>query len=37
MGFADPGRPKGILPNITTPRGGSFIGITLDTVRAWRS
>jgi hypothetical protein len=31
------GRPKGILPNITTPRGGSFIGITLDTVRAWRS
>ena len=31
------GRTRGILPNITTPMGGSFIGITLATVRAWRS
>jgi hypothetical protein len=30
-------RTGGILPNITTPMGGSFIGITLATVRAWRS
>jgi hypothetical protein len=30
-------RSRGILPNITTPKGGSFIGITLVTVRAWRS
>jgi hypothetical protein len=31
------GRTRGILPNITTPMGGSFIGITLATVRASRS
>ena len=31
------GRTRGILPNITTPMGGSFTGITLATVRAWRS
>jgi len=30
-------RTRGILPNITTPMGGSFIGITLATVRAWKS
>jgi hypothetical protein len=30
-------RSRGILPNITTPKGGSFIGITLATVRTWRS
>ncbi len=35
--LACPGRTRGILPNITTPMGGSFIGITLATVRTWRS
>src|ERR1700733_13317385 len=37
MLFSRPGRTRGILPNITTPMGGSFIGITLATVRASRS
>jgi hypothetical protein len=37
MTFARAGRTRGILPNITTPMGGSFTGITLATVRAWRS
>src|SRR3954466_4133836 len=31
-----PPRTRGILPAITTPTGGSFIAITLATVRAWR-
>jgi hypothetical protein len=35
--FADPARTRSILPNITMPMGGSIIGITLATVRAWRS
>jgi hypothetical protein len=30
-------RTRGILPNITAPMGGSFIGIILATVSAWRS
>jgi hypothetical protein len=34
--LADTGRTRGILPNITTPMGGSFIGITLATVRSWK-
>jgi hypothetical protein len=33
--LAGAGRTRGILPNIMTPTGGSFIGITLATVRAW--
>jgi hypothetical protein len=37
MGLASGARTRGILPNITTPMGGSFIGITLAMVRAWRS
>jgi hypothetical protein len=37
MRFSRAGRTRGILPNITTPMGGSFIGITLATVRASRS
>jgi hypothetical protein len=37
MRFAGAGRTRGILPNITTPTGGLFIGITLATVKAWRS
>jgi hypothetical protein len=37
MGLAGAARTRGILPNITTPMGGSFIGITLAMVRAWRS
>jgi hypothetical protein len=37
MRLAGAGRTRGILPNITTPMGGSFIGITLATVRASRS
>jgi len=37
MTFPGTGRTRGILPNITTPMGGSFIGITLATVKAWRS
>jgi CO/xanthine dehydrogenase Mo-binding subunit len=37
MRLAHARRTRGILPNITTPMGGSFIGITLATVRAWRS
>ena len=36
VGFAGAGRTRGILPNITTPMGGSFIGITLATVRSWK-
>jgi hypothetical protein len=35
--FARAGRTRSILPNITMPMGGSIIGITLATVRAWRS
>jgi hypothetical protein len=35
--FAGARRTRGILPNITPPKGGSFIGITLATVRASRS
>jgi hypothetical protein len=37
MRFASARRTRGILPNITPPKGGSFIGITLATVRASRS
>jgi hypothetical protein len=37
VGLAGAARTRGILPNITTPMGGSFIGITLAMVRAWRS
>ena len=37
MRFAGTGRTRGILPNITIPMRRSFIGITLATVRAWRS
>jgi hypothetical protein len=36
MGLACAWRTRGILPNITTPMGGSFIGITLATVRSWK-
>ena len=36
-GLAHAGRTRGILPNITIPMRRSFIGITLATVRAWRS
>ena len=36
-GLPRAGRTRGIPPNITTPMGGSFIGITLATVSAWRS
>jgi hypothetical protein len=37
MGLPGSWRSRGILPNITTLMGGSFIGITLATVRALRS
>jgi hypothetical protein len=37
MTLSGAGRTRGILPNITPPKGGSFIGITLAMVRASRS
>ena len=37
VALSGPRRTRGILPNITPPKGGSFIGITLATVRASRS
>jgi hypothetical protein len=37
MRLSGSARTRGILPNITPPKGGSFIGITLATVRASRS